>query len=238
MPRRMAWRVRMPKKTSTRFSQEPEVGGEVQGDPRVVGQPGGHRRVFVGGVVVDHHVQLAPRVGLGDLLEEPQELLVAVPVVAGVDHLAGGDLERGGWRGHGFGVSTLSGEAAWVIVRTALWLAPSSARFTGDSFPTGSSGTGHHLKSSCPPWPRLDTAEVRFDAFRRLAQRPAAFLRLEALVAAGRERSTDSALAGTAPSSGQSDACSALINGRLSSSAILVAICGTESPRRSAAARV
>ena len=25
-PRRMAWRVMIPKKTSTRFSQEPEVG--------------------------------------------------------------------------------------------------------------------------------------------------------------------------------------------------------------------
>ena len=61
----------------------------------MAGQPGGHRGVLVGGVVVDHHVQLAPRVGLGDLLEEPQELLVPVPVVAGVDHLAGGDLERG-----------------------------------------------------------------------------------------------------------------------------------------------
>ena len=51
--------------------------------------------MLVGGVVVDHDVQFAPRVGLGDLLEEPQELLVAVPVVAGVDHLAGGDLECG-----------------------------------------------------------------------------------------------------------------------------------------------
>ena len=34
--------------------------GEVQRDPRVAGQPGRHRGVFVGGVVVAHHVQLAP----------------------------------------------------------------------------------------------------------------------------------------------------------------------------------
>ncbi len=56
----------------------------MQGDPRVAGQPRLDRGVLVGGVVVAHHVQLDPRVGLGDLLEEPQELLVAVPGVAGV----------------------------------------------------------------------------------------------------------------------------------------------------------
>ena len=49
----------------------------------------------MGGVVVDHDVQLAPRVGLGDVLEERQEFLVAMPRVAGVGHLAGGDLECG-----------------------------------------------------------------------------------------------------------------------------------------------
>ena len=57
-------------------------------------EPAGHVRVFVGGVVVDHDVQLAPRVGLRDLLEEAQELLVPVPRVAGVGHLAGGHLQR------------------------------------------------------------------------------------------------------------------------------------------------
>jgi hypothetical protein len=40
--------------------------------------------VFVGGVVVDHEVQLASRVGLDDQLEEFAELVVAVAVVAGV----------------------------------------------------------------------------------------------------------------------------------------------------------
>jgi hypothetical protein len=44
LPRRMAWRVMMPKKTSTRLSHDPEVrsGGEVQRDPFVVGEPGFH----------------------------------------------------------------------------------------------------------------------------------------------------------------------------------------------------
>jgi hypothetical protein len=32
VPRRIAWRVMMPKKISTMFSQELEVGGEVQRD--------------------------------------------------------------------------------------------------------------------------------------------------------------------------------------------------------------
>ena len=49
----------------------------------------------MGGVVVADDVQPSPRVGLGDLLEEAQELLVAVPGQAGVDDLAGGYLERG-----------------------------------------------------------------------------------------------------------------------------------------------
>lgn len=35
--------------------------------------------VFVGGVVVGHDVQLHPRVGLGDLCEELEELLMAWP---------------------------------------------------------------------------------------------------------------------------------------------------------------
>jgi len=40
--------------------------------------------MFVGGVVVDHDVQLATRMGLRDVFEETQELLVPVPRVAGV----------------------------------------------------------------------------------------------------------------------------------------------------------
>jgi hypothetical protein len=57
---------------------------EVQVHPPVAGQPGAHRRMSVGGQVVDHHVQLTAGIGGGDLLEEGAELLVAVPVGASV----------------------------------------------------------------------------------------------------------------------------------------------------------
>jgi hypothetical protein len=55
--------------------------------------------VFVGGVVVGHHVQLDPGIGAGNLFEERQELGVGVPVVAGVGDPAGCDSqgrEQGG----------------------------------------------------------------------------------------------------------------------------------------------
>src|SRR5512135_3850433 len=51
--------------------------------------------MLVGGVVVDHDVQFAARIGAGDLLEERQELLMAVPVGAGLGNLAGGYFQRG-----------------------------------------------------------------------------------------------------------------------------------------------
>ena len=73
----------------------PAGWGEVQGDPRVAGQPGLHRRMLVRGVVVTYHVQPHPRVGLGDLLEEAQELLVAVARLAQLLDAAGGHLEGG-----------------------------------------------------------------------------------------------------------------------------------------------
>jgi DNA-binding NarL/FixJ family response regulator len=47
----------------------------VQLDPGVLGQPGLHLGVLVGGVVVHHHMQLPARVRLGDQLEEVQELV-------------------------------------------------------------------------------------------------------------------------------------------------------------------
>jgi hypothetical protein len=50
--------------------------------------------MFVGGVVVAVDAQLLAGVCLGDLLEEAQEILVAV--VADVGDLADGGLERGG----------------------------------------------------------------------------------------------------------------------------------------------
>lgn len=53
----------------------------------------------MGGVVVGDQVKLHARVGLGDLLEELEELLVAVPVEAGIEHLSSRDLERDEQRG-------------------------------------------------------------------------------------------------------------------------------------------
>ena len=50
------------------------------------------------GVVVHDQVQLALGVGAGDLLEEREELLVAVAGFDGAGDLAGGDLQR---REHG-----------------------------------------------------------------------------------------------------------------------------------------
>ena len=60
------------------------------------GQPGPDRGGLVGGVVVADQVQV--QLGRGvrvDGLEEPQELLVAVPALVLADHLAGGDVQRG-----------------------------------------------------------------------------------------------------------------------------------------------
>src|ERR1022692_987611 len=69
---------------------------EMQRDPRVVLQPGPHGGVLVGPVVIQDDVQAGAGVGGGDLLEEPQELLVAVPGVTGVGgDLPGGDLQGG-----------------------------------------------------------------------------------------------------------------------------------------------
>ena len=52
LPRRMAWRVMMPKKISTMLSHDPDVWGEVHRDPRVLREPGFDLGVFVSGVVV------------------------------------------------------------------------------------------------------------------------------------------------------------------------------------------
>ena len=74
----------------------------MQGDPLVLrlGEPGADPGMLMGPVVVEHDVQVRPGMGGGDLLQEPQELLVAVPRVAGVrGDLAGGHLQGGEQRG-------------------------------------------------------------------------------------------------------------------------------------------
>ena len=73
--------------------------GEVQVDPRMLGEPLLDVGVVVGRVVVDHDVQLPAWVGLGDHLEELQELDATVAWVARIGHFAGRDLQRGEQRG-------------------------------------------------------------------------------------------------------------------------------------------
>ena len=50
----------------------------MQAHPGMGGQPGLDLGVLVGGVVVEHDMQLTTWIGLGDLLEEAQELDVAM----------------------------------------------------------------------------------------------------------------------------------------------------------------
>jgi hypothetical protein len=71
-PRRIAWRVMMPKKTSTRFSQ-PEVGVKCS--------------------VILGFLASRPLMSACHLLEEVEELGFAVPVVALVGDLSGRDLQ-------------------------------------------------------------------------------------------------------------------------------------------------
>ena len=98
-PRRMACRSMIENQTSTRFSQDPEVGVKWTWKRGFRGQPLVHLGVFVGGVVVHDQVDLGAvagvGVGPGQVFQEAQELLVAVPVLADPGDLAGGDLERG-----------------------------------------------------------------------------------------------------------------------------------------------
>jgi hypothetical protein len=55
----------------------------VQGDPLVLGlrEPPADLGVLVGAVVIQYDVQVNGRMGGGDLLQEAQEFLVAVPRV-------------------------------------------------------------------------------------------------------------------------------------------------------------
>jgi len=95
-PRRMAWRSTMPNQTRDQVHPGGVGRGEVDLESRVRLVPFPHGWVLVGGVVVHHQVQLdrlagglIDHVAIGpfDLLEEGQELGVAVP-----------RLQRGGCR--------------------------------------------------------------------------------------------------------------------------------------------
>ncbi len=89
----MACRAMIPKKISTMLSHNPLAVVKCTLTRGVLGQPGLHVWVGVGGVVVGHDVQLAARVGLRDELAEGQELGVGVPLAAGVSDPADGELQ-------------------------------------------------------------------------------------------------------------------------------------------------
>ena len=94
VPRRMACRVTTPKKISTMSSDEHPVG-YMLGD-LWLGRPAQPRTLALVCRFVQDDAQLRVRVGGGDLLPEPQELLVPVPGIAGVDgDLPDGDLQGG-----------------------------------------------------------------------------------------------------------------------------------------------
>jgi hypothetical protein len=78
VPRRIPWRVIMPKKISV-FSRDPEVGVKCSAILGVPGQPRPHVRVRMAGVVGHGDVQFGIGMGGRDLLQEPQERLVPVP---------------------------------------------------------------------------------------------------------------------------------------------------------------
>src|SRR4051794_16304555 len=80
---------------------EPGRGGrgEVHVHALVGLEPAADLDALVRGVVVHHQVQFTLGIGLGDLFEEAQELLMPVPRLTGRGEVAGGDLQRGEQRG-------------------------------------------------------------------------------------------------------------------------------------------
>ncbi len=66
LPRRSACRVRIEKNAFDPVEPGSRGRGEVQLYPRMPLEPGAHRGVFMGGVVVDHYAQLPKRAGGGD----------------------------------------------------------------------------------------------------------------------------------------------------------------------------
>jgi hypothetical protein len=85
----------IPKNTSTRLSQDPEVGVKCRVIRGFLANQMVDVVVLVGVVVVEHNVQPAARAGLGDEIEEVQEFGLAVAVITAVGHRARRDLQRG-----------------------------------------------------------------------------------------------------------------------------------------------
>ena len=92
VPRWIAWRSMIPNQTSTRLSHDAEVGVKCTWMRGFSASQSTDLDAFVSSVVVHHQVNSLLGVGAGDLLEEAQELLVAVAVWQIAGDLAGGNL--------------------------------------------------------------------------------------------------------------------------------------------------
>ena len=91
---------------------------EVQVEARPLRPPGAHFRMLVGGIAVDHQMQVEILRRL--LVDQPQEcekLLMAVTLVAFADHLAGRHVKRG---------EQCRGSVAHIVVGVAFGIAQSS----------------------------------------------------------------------------------------------------------------
>ena len=86
----------------------------MEGDPPMTGQPGLDRWGLVGGHVVEHHVEVALRVGAGYVAQERREVGACVAFAGLVGHVPGPDVE---------GCEQAGGPGALVVVGVPLDLA-------------------------------------------------------------------------------------------------------------------
>ena len=110
---------------------EPGAGGrhEVEGEARVAVEPDANLRVLVGGVVVEDDVHHLPDRHLTlDVVEEADELLMAVALHAAADDRAVQDVERGEQGGRAMALVVMvparpffMGSPGWVRSRAWIW---------------------------------------------------------------------------------------------------------------------
>ncbi len=105
---RMAWRVMIEDNDSTRFIHEKTGRGDVRLDTGVGHLPLPDLLTVVSARVVDHEVQMPFRLGLGDDLEDLEELHLTMPRIAGIGHVSSRDLKCGQQDG---------GALSWVVMQ-------------------------------------------------------------------------------------------------------------------------
>src|SRR5215470_15023785 len=112
LPRRIAWPVMIANQRSTRFSHDALLGGEVQMDAEMGGQPLVYGKMLVGSVVVANEMQLPFGVTARQRFQESNELNMGMAREAASMHLAAGDLQR---------CEQAGGAVAGVVVAHAGW---------------------------------------------------------------------------------------------------------------------